>query len=354
MPEMINTVSKKSGLPPGSLVHIGYQTGAPVNIMQGRHINKEFELVKLASVEDVTEAPESAIQLLLIEGLEDVNVVRKIGHKFGVHELILEDILNTHQRPKFEDHEDYLYIVLKHFTAEHSDFKLHAEQISLLIFEKQVIVFREYSDDLLQPIHQRMQTKKSLISELGTGYLGYVILDYIVDLYFNLNEAIEEHLEALEEKLLDNGPSHELLTELQSCRKELAKRRRYVSPLLELNNALFRLDTSLINTKSRVYFNDVSDHIIRVVEAYEAHRESLSELIVLYMTIQSNKLNDVMKVLTLFSTIFIPLTFITGVYGMNFEFMPELKLHWAYPSLLGLFFVIAAASFWLFKRKRWL
>ena len=347
------SVAHKTGLPAGSLVHVGQQTNTPTQITEVTYSSAKFQQHIVSHTTALESVPAVGMQWLIVEGLSNVDVVKSIGHQFGLHELVLEDILNTHQRPKFEDHDDYLFLVLKMYKTQQKRFSILTEQISIVVFKQRVILFRECADDVFQPIKHRLQAKNSKIRSYGADYLAYVLFDFIIDRFFNLNEKIDIEIEEIEDQLLNKGPNNALLHQLQRLKKELTRARRYIAPLLALDLNLAQADTTLIYETTRLYIKDVSDHILRIAETNETHRELVSDLVALYMTMQSNKMNDVMKVLTLFSSIFIPLTFVTGIYGMNFDYMPELGWPWAYPSLLLLFVVISVGIGWFFRRRKW-
>jgi magnesium transporter len=289
-----------------------------------------------------------------VEGLSNVKVVESIGKMFSIHQLVLEDILNTHQRPKFEEYEDYLYIVLKGMIAESGEFRVSYEQISLLVLENVVFAFKEKRDELFEPVMQRIRTSKGRFRSMGSDFLTYSILDAIIDQNFILIDSLDESITVLEDQLLIGDPSSATLNSIQRLKREIVGVRRYVSPIRELINEMLRCESSLIDEKTHIYLRDVSDHAIRIIESIELHRDIISGLLDIYISSVSNKMNQVMKVLTVFASIFIPLTFLTGIYGMNFEYMPELKLHWTYPTLWVVFLTIPTLLLVYFKRKNWL
>ena len=232
-------------------------------------------------------------------------------------------------------------------------FEPQYEQISLLLMENYVITFKEKSDDVFNPIHNRLKNPKGRIRQFGADYLVYVILDTIVDEYFVVEDSLDSLFDPLEDSLL-TSPSHQILELIQLIRRELISMKRSISPLRELMINIQRSDTGLIKEKTLRYFNDVHDHVLRVLDSLESYRERIAAMQDLYLSSISNKMNEAMKVLTVFASIFIPLTFIAGIYGMNFEYMPELKWQWAYPSLWLLFISISVSLLIYFKRKKWL
>ncbi|MFT6986658.1 MAG: magnesium transporter [Psychromonas sp.] len=355
MTESINAVSKKSGLPPGSLIHVG---SVLETVTRMTVIDYSEDNVKEKEIQSVDEflkyKNRDTMTWVIIEGLTNVSIIEQIGAIFGIHQLVLEDILNTNQRPKFEEYDDHLYIVLKCLLPENEYFSVTYEQISLLIFKNIVFTFKEKKDDLLYPILQRIRAGKSRFRSFGSDYLTYAILDTIVDQNFILLDSLDDEITELEDSLLASEATPDMLSTIQKLKREVISIRRYVSPLRELIAEMLRSESELISEKTHIYLKDVSDHAIRVVESIELYREILTSLLDIYVSSVSNKMNAVMKVLTVFSSIFIPLTFLTGIYGMNFEYMPELKWEWAYPILWTVFITIPVLLLIYFKKKKWL
>lgn len=354
MSESLSYASEKSGLPPGSLVHVGevHQHEHKItvidynkSILNRRTIKTIEELLPYKATDTVT--------WVIIDGLKDVSVIDAIGYYFDIHALVLEDILNTHQRPKFEEFDDYLYIVLKAMALAANEFNVEYEQVSLLLLKKFVFTFKEKPDTLFDPIFNRLNNDKSNLRNLGTDYLTYVIMDSIVDEYFTLQDTFDELIEDVEDQLLTN-PSSQTLSTIQKIKRELIFLRRTVSPMRELLSAIQRSESSLLDIKTKRYFGDVYDHVIRVTEAMESYRDLITGMLDIYLSSVSNKMNETMKVLTIFASIFIPLTFIAGVYGMNFEYMPELKWRWGYPTLWAIFIGVSVFLLRFFKKKGWL
>jgi magnesium transporter len=315
----------------------------------------KFEEKKIQSIDEILDYKDSeSVTWVIIEGLADVNIVERIGTIFGIHHLVLEDILNTNQRPKFEEYDDHLYIVLKCLLSEGEQFAVNNEQVSLLVLKNFVIMFKEKQDDLFLPVQQRIRTSSGKFRGLGSDYLAYAILDYIVDQNFILLDLLDESITSLEDSLLTGEPKQDMLYKIQRLKREMISIRRYVSPVRELLSEMLRSDSELIHENTHIFLRDVSDHAIRVVESIESYREILTGLLDIYVSSVSNKMNQIMKVLTVFTSVFIPLTFIAGIYGMNFEYMPELKWKWAYPLTWAVFIVIPLILLVFFKRKKWL
>ncbi|WP_333873578.1 magnesium/cobalt transporter CorA [Methylobacter sp.] len=354
MSESLSYASEKSGLPPGSLVHVGevHEHEHKITVISYnkstlvRHTVKNIEeLLPYRSTDTVT--------WVIIDGLKDVSIIDAIGRHFDIHALVLEDILNTHQRPKFEEFDDYLYIVLKALSLADNEFNVEYEQISLLLLDKFVFTFKEKPDAIFDQLFSRLNNDKCHIRSLGTDYLTYIIMDTIVDEYFALQDTFDELIETVEDELLTN-PSAQTLNTIQKIKRELIFLRRSVSPLRELLASIQRSESQLLNEKTKRYFGDVYDHVIRVSEAMESYRDLIAGMLDIYLSSISNKMNETMKILTVFASIFIPLTFIAGVYGMNFEYMPELKWRWGYPALWAIFIGVTVFLLRFFKKKNWL
>jgi magnesium transporter len=354
MSESLSSASEKSGLPPGSLVHVGEVHAHEHKISVINYNKSILEKRTVKSIEELLpDKTSDTITWVIVDGLKDVSIIDAIGRHFDIHALVLEDILNTHQRPKFEEFDDYLYIVLKAISLSNEDFNIEYEQISLLILNNFVFTFMEKPVELFDPILNRLNNDKSQLRNLGADYLAYIIMDTVVDEYFVLQDAFDELIESVEDKLLSD-PSSQTLATIQKIKRELIFLRRSVSPLRELLAAIQRSESPLLNEKTRRYFGDIYDHAIRIIEAIESYRDLIAGMLDIYLSSVSNKMNETMKVLTVFASIFIPLTFIAGVYGMNFEYMPELKWHWGYPVLWIFFIGVSVFLLRFFKKKKWL
>lgn len=347
----------KSGLPPGSLIHIGELHHGETLISAIQYDKDTHSESTLASLDELAALRKmGGITWVNIEGLNSVQVVEQLGTLFDVHPLVLEDILNTNQRAKYEIHDDYLYFVLKGIYRDEqddSDSVFSYEQFSILLFENMVITICERRSNLFHPIIRRIKREKSQIRKLAGDYLVYVILDAIVDQYFCIQDVFDDAIDSVESRLLTD-PDKDTLAQIQDIKRELIQLRRTLTPIRDMLATILNIDTHLIDIKTRIYFRDVYDHILRVSESTESFRDMVTGLLDIYVSSISNKMNEVMKVLTVFASIFIPLTFLTGIYGMNFEYMPELKLHWAYPVLWGVFIALPISLLLFFKKKKWL
>lgn len=346
--------SDKAGLPPGSLVHVGdgLVHDSKITVVDyNREAVNEHDIGHIDEI--LTFMDRKSVTWVNIEGLSDISVVEAVGRFFDIHPLVLEDILNTHQRPKFEEYDEHLYIVLKALTLETEGFKVQYEQVSILLMHDVIITFKEKRDNLFQPLRTRLQNTSSRIRTFGVDYLAYAMLDTIIDQNFLLLDSLDESVDEIEDELLDQ-PTAMTLAKIQKIKRELIFIRRAVSPLRDLLSAIIRTDSGLIQEKTHLYFRDVLDHVLRVTEAIESYRDILGSLLDIYISSVSNRMNEVMKVLTVFASIFIPLTFIVGIYGMNFDYMPELHWKWAYPTLWLLLVAIPAGLIVFFKKRKWL
>lgn len=355
MPRRIKSRSKKAGLLPGTLVHIGEKLSDATKITLidydgDRYLEKSIDHIEeLRAFKD-----RQTVSWAHIEGIHDTRILEQLGDVFGLHPLILEDILNTDQRPKMQDMGDYMFIVLKRFCNtcnEHSD--ITAEQISVVLGPNYVISLQERADNLLDPIREHIRTSKGRIRKAGADYLAYSIIDMVVDSYFGILETLGDKIEMEEDALVKN-PQPSTLRAIQNLKRDMIFLRKSIWPLRETISALERSDSPLIQSATGVYLKDIYDHAIQVIDTVETYREMLSGMTDIYLSSLSNRMNQVMKVLTIIATIFMPMTFLAGVYGMNFKHFPELEWHWGYLFFWIIAITIAVVMLILFKRKKWL
>lgn len=287
-----------------------------------------------------------------IVGTHDFELLKNIGNNFNIHPLIVEDIYTTNQRLKIDYFPDYIFIVLKAINYD-KDEVLELEQISLILGKNFVFTFQELQPNQFEQIHDRIRSSKGRIRKLSVDYLVYVILDVLVDNFFNILEDYGDRLDALQETLIQN-PTPEILHEIYDFKKEIIKIRKATWPLREVLSQLSKMDSDFINESMGVYIRDVYDHVIQIIDTIETFRDMISGMIDIFMSSVSNKMNEVMKVLTIIATIFIPLTFIAGIYGMNFQNMPELAWKWGYLTIVCVMVVIVIGMIIFFRRKKWL
>jgi len=354
MLRFVKRTSKKVGLSPGILVHTGEQKMEKTTISIIAYDPENLTEKELSSIEEAfphRDAP--PVTWININGLHDVEIIEKIGQHFNIHPLTLEDVVNTAQRPKIDEFENYLYVVLKMLSFDEQTGHILSEQISLILGNHFLFSFQEQKGDVFETIRQRIRLAKGRIRKSGSDYLAYALTDAVVDHYFVVLEKMGEKIERLEEELL-REPSAATLETIHGLKREMIYFRKQVWPLREVLNWLVKDQSSLIKETTQVFLRDIYDHTIQVVDTIESLRDVLSGLQDLYLSTISNRMNEVMKVLTIMATIFIPLTFIAGIYGMNFEFMPELKWKWSYPLLWLILVSIFGCMLLWFKRKKWL
>lgn len=353
MPRFIKK-TQKTGLPPGTLIHIGKRKIDKARITIIDYDETQFEEKEAKTVEDCFPFKDKpSINWINIDGIHQTEIIEKLGSYFGLHPLLLEDILNTGQLPKMEDFNDYIFIVLKILDCEKESNEITAEQVSLILGPNFVISFQESLGDVFDPVRDRIRKSKGRIRNAGADYLAYALLDAIVDNYFIILENFGENIEDTEQQLAAN-PIPETLQLIRTLKKEMIFLRKSIWPLREVVNGLERGESSLIHDSTGIYLRDVYDHTIQIIDTVESYRDMLSGMLDIYLSSLSNKMNEVMKVLTIFASIFIPLTFIAGIYGMNFKLMPELEWQWGYfIALIGMA-TVGISLLVYFRRKKWL
>lgn len=344
---------KKLGLPPGTLVHVGEKKVEKVRLKVIDYDESEFTSRELTSVEESFPFKDSpTVTWLNLYGLHEPQILEKIGKHFGIHSLTMEDILNTDQRPKLEVFDNYLFLVLKMISTKAEDDSIEIEQISLILGRNFVFTFQERPGDVFAPLRRRLEEGRGRLRKRGADYLFYAIVDIIIDHYFLVLENMGERIEKLDEMVMDSS-SPEITQTVKELKRELLMLRKQIFPLREVLATLTREDLDLIQPDTLPFLRDLYDHEIQVAETLENYRDLLTGVMDIYFTNLSNRMNEVMKVLTIIATIFIPLTFIAGIYGMNFEYMPELKWRWGYPAVLGVMFLLFIGMLFYFKRKKW-
>jgi magnesium transporter len=353
MTRFMKKSSNKSGLPPGSLIHIGEKKTDKSTITifdYDKDVLEEKTIDNISECVNLKKTP--TVSWINITGLHDISVIEKIGQIFEIHPLVLEDILYTDQRPKYDEFDKYIFIVLKMLRYDEKTEQIITEQISVILTENYVISFQEMEGDVFNPIRDRIRGGKGRIRKLGTDYLTYSLIDAIVDNYFLILEKVGEKIEELEEEVISN-PRPEIVQTIHRLKREMLFLRKSVWPLREVINNLQKNESKLIKKTTIIFLRDIYDHTIQVMDTVETYRDMISGLLDIYMSSISNKMNEVMKVLTIFAAIFIPLTFIAGIYGMNFDYMPELSIPWAYPLVWAIFIGIGLTLFGYFKHKKW-
>jgi len=354
MSRYVKKRSRKAGLSPGTLVHVGERKVEKVRITL---IDYDEQKIQEREIEKIEECfpfkDEPTVSWINIDGLHDLQAIEKIGSCFSIHPLILEDIVNTGQRPKAEDFQDYVYVVLKMLSYDEQQGHIKAEQVSLALGSNFLISFQEREGDVFSGVRERLRKGKGRIRKAGSDYLVYALLDAIVDQYFIILETFGDQIESTEEELIGDF-TQQTLEAIHSMKREMIFFRKQVWPLREVVGGLARGEMSLISEATHVYLRDVYDHTIQIIDTIESLRDVLSGLLDIYLSTLSNKMNEVMKVLTIIATIFIPLTFVAGVYGMNFKYMPELEWQWGYFAVWGVMVLVFVIMLAYFKRKAWI
>lgn len=345
--------SAKAGLPPGSMVYVGKKRKGEV-VISAYNFNEQLLEVKeaISASEAATFQNTDSVTWINVDGIHNPGLIDELCESFGIHPLTREDIVNTSLRPKMEEYPEYIYVIMKMLYHDDKG-RIVIEQVSFILGKDYVITFQEQVEDVFQPVRERIMMEGSRIRKRKSDYLLYALMDVILGNYFVVLEDTEEKIELLEDEVNEGGEK-EVLMEIQNMKKELIYLRRSVFPLRDLISQLLRTETRLILSKTQVYYRDLFDHIFQVAEIVETQRDLLSGLHDLYLTEVSNKMNEIMKVLTIISTIFIPITFIAGIYGMNFDHMPELHYKEGYYLVWGLMGVISLGMVAFFRRKKWL
>lgn len=347
-------LSKKAGMQPGSLVYTGKKKSERVNINLIQYNDTVFS-EKL--VNDIHQClpldPSYCVTWIDIKALNDLAIIENTGRMFNIHPLILEDILNTNQRPKIEFSEKNIFIVLKMLSYNEQEDHVEAEQISIVLGENYVITFQENDDDIFDNLRETIRKTKGQIRILGPDYLAYALLDTIVDYYYILLEKIGQKIENYEELLLGTSKP-DILKDIYILKRENLVLRKSVWPLREVIAKMERVESAFLHTSTHPFVRDLQDHTTIVIETVDAYMEMISNLVELFLSIGNNRLNEVMKILTMISTIFIPLTFIAGIYGMNFRYMPETEWKWGYFIILALMLFLAVLMVIYFRKKKWL
>jgi len=354
MVKFIKKISKTAGHIPGELIHVGEKRVDKVKISVIDYDDKNFQKKEINNIEEAFPFKNTpTVTWVNINGLHELDIIEKIGNNFEMHPLTLEDIVNTGQRPKYEDFDRYIFVVLKMLMFDEVKKEIISEQVSLVFGDNFVISFQEREGDVFESIRERIDKAKGRIRKMGADYLAYSLLDAVVDNYFSILEKIGEKIEDIEEELVTN-PMPQTLQAIHNLKRDTIFLRKSVWPLREVASSLERGESKLIKKGTRIFLRDIYDHTIQVIDNIETFRDMVSGMLDIYLSSVSNRMNEIMKVLTIFAAIFIPLTFIAGIYGMNFEFMPELKWKWGYFALLGFMTVVGFGMLFHFRRKKWM
>lgn len=346
--------TRKTGLPPETLIYTGDRKDETIKIHVIDYDESNFQEAELAAVEAcIPYKDKPTVTWVNVDGVHNVPLLEKLGDCFGLHRLVMEDIMNTDQRPKMEDFGDYLYIVFKMLSIGKSGEIVH-EQTSIILGANFALSFQEGAEgDVFNLIREHLRNSTGRIRKMGADYLAYSLLDAVVDNYFVVLEKIAEKTETLETELIEY-PTQQTVQKIYQLKRELIFLHNAVWPLREAVNALWKHESPLIRESTAPYLRDVYDHVIHVLDSVDIYREMISGMLDMYLSSVSNRLNAVMKVLTIIATIFMPLTFIVGVYGMNFKNMPELEWRYGYPLVWLIMIGITGFMLYFFKRKKWM
>lgn len=344
----------KAGLPPGSLVHVGALKMERPQISLIAYDDDGMDEERFASIAESREyAPTRKRLWLNVAGLQDAEIMAEIGRRFRLHPLVLEDILNTHQRPKIEDYGDYLYCVVRVFRYDPATHTLASDQLSLVLGESFVLTFQERSTGSFEPTRERMRVPNAPLLKHGTDYLAYTLLDAVIDQYFVVVDQLGDTAEELEDDALAS-PTPALLRTINQVKHDSRLLRRAIWPLREVLNGLIRGESRFFQPETRLYLRDVYDHTIHVIETLDAVRELLGDLMDIYLSAVSNRLNVEVRILTVLTTLFLPATLITGVFGMNFTHMPLLADRTGFYVALAMMAGVATVMAAVFWRRNWL
>lgn len=341
------------GLAPGTLTYTGRATDERVKLTLIQFTETDYHEKDYYDLSEcLNDLKSGYVQWINVDGLHNLELIQAIGTKFDIHNLTLEDIVHIDQRPKYEEYDNYVLSILKMMTIENH--QIVSEQLSLVLFKEMVISFQEpHGGDAFDLIRERLRTSKGKIRKHYADYLFYAMLDAVVDFYFNVIELISDKIEAIEEEIL-RKPKKDSIVRLYQLKRELIFLRKQVWPIRDLVNNIYRSDTDFMSDHVQIFFRDLLDHSTRIIDTVETYRDLMSGLIDMHLSSSSNKMNEIMKFLTIISSLFIPVTFIAGVYGMNFRYMPELESPYGYVLVWVIIASIFIGQLVYFKKKKWL
>ena len=348
----MNRKNSNIGLPPGTLVYNGKVTAERVKITLIEYNETEFfekEFFDLS--ECMSHVKPNMVKWINVEGIHKTELIETIGKRYDIHPLTLEDIVHIDQRSKFEEYDNYVLSIMKMISF---DTEVHAEQLSLILLDQTVISFQEpHGGDAFDIIRNRLRQGKGRVRKLEADYLFYALIDAVVDSYFHVIEKIGDAVEDIEEEIMNNAKKNSLI-KLYELKRELIFLRKQVWPMRDMINNMIRSESDFISKNTHIFLRDLLDHSTRIIDTVETYRDLLSGIMDVYLSNNSNRMNEVMKVLTIMSSIFIPVTFVAGVYGMNFEFMPELKSPFGYAATWGVMLTMMIGQIIYFRRKKWM
>lgn len=349
----MNPKTHNVGAPPGTLFYNGDASQSDrIKITLIEYNETEYFEQEYYDLSDcISDVRPNMVKWINVDGLHKVEVIEKLGKIYNIHPLTLEDIVHVDQRPKFEDYDHYVLSVMKMISY---DTEVHAEQLAVVLLENTVISFQEaHGGDAFDVVRMRLRQAKGRVRKSGADYLAYALMDAVVDWYFNVIEKIGDRIEEVEEEIIGNQDNSNLM-ELYRLKREMIYLRKQVWPMRDMINNMARSETHLISESSDIYLRDLHDHVTRIIDTVETYRDLLSGIMDIYLSTNANRMNEVMKLLTIMSSIFIPITFLVGVYGMNFDNMPELHSQHGYFILWGLMIAVVVGLLVYFKRRKWL
>ncbi|MCK9225236.1 MAG: magnesium/cobalt transporter CorA [Candidatus Muirbacterium halophilum] len=354
MAKIIKHCANKIGRAPGTLLHTGEKKLNNVLIEKFTYSKKDCIFEKISDISKLNNInKKDYITWINICGLHDIKALEEIGKIFNIHSLTLEDILHTEIRPKYEELHDSIFFILKMYLYNKKTDYILTEQVSFILKDNIVLTFQEREGDVFDPIRERLKNNKGKVRSSAADYLLYTLADSLIDQYFVILENFADKSEEIEEILLNN-PNQKTLSEIYKVKRELLILRKTIWPVREIISSLLKYDGDLIKKDTEIYIRDLYEHTISIIDTVETLRDMASGMVDLYISSVSNRMNEIMKVLTIFSAIFIPLTFIAGVYGMNFANMPELSWEWGYFGVLALMLLLFIAMIFFFKKKKWM
>jgi len=346
--------TKKIGAPPGTLIHIGKKPVEKINISVIEYDAETLIEKHDVSLEEcITFINQPTMTWITVKGVYDPETISTIGKAFGLHPLLLEDIMDTNQRPKIDFYDDCLFIVMRMMKIHEERQELENQQVSIVLKAGVIILFLEGNGDVFEGVRERIRKKNPRIRSMGSDYLCYALLDQIVDSYFVILEATDSELDDLDEELLKN-PNTRTLHKIQHLRQEIILLKKVIWPTREVMSQFRHMNTPLIQDATKLYMQDLYDHSIQIIDTIESFRDIAAGLLDIYLSNLSHRMNEIMKVLTIVSTLFVPLTFISSLYGMNFKYMPELQWRWGYPIVLAIMATVALGMLRYFRTKRWI
>ncbi|EDP97525.1 magnesium/cobalt transporter CorA [Kordia algicida OT-1] len=348
------TASKSLGKAPGELVYTGDKENLETLLEVHEYTIDEHQTYETKQIKKVFDVKgNNRVTWINVNGLNNAEDITKIGEYFKIHPLILEDIVNTNQRPKIDEFDNYIFVVLK-MLYHNKENELLTEHISFIIGTDYVLTFQETDEDIFNPIRKRFLNQKSRLRSMGSDYLAFSLMDAIIDNYAVVIETFGTKVELIEDELFLESPREDISRDIQYLKQDLLRLRRSILPSREVISRIVKSESELITVKTYEYLKDLQDHILQINDNIDLYREMVWGLMDMHMTTISNKMNGIMKVLTIISTIFIPLTFIVGVYGMNFNYIPELQYKYGYFALWGIMIILFLALLIFFRRKKWL